>query len=73
MFVGSFLCFALPSDGGGGFSQSEVSDVNQNILSQFSSPLLCSVGHISVSSALESEISSIDESIVHNPLAATLS
>ena len=32
MFVRSFLCFALPSDGGDGFSPAEVSDVNQNIL-----------------------------------------
>lgn len=32
MLVGSFLCFALPSDGGDGFSRAEVSDVNQNIL-----------------------------------------
>lgn len=42
-------------------------------LSQFSSPSSCSVGHISGSSDLESEISSIDEGTVHNPLAATLS
>ena len=42
-------------------------------LSQFSSPSSCSVGHISGFSDLESEISSIDEGTVHNPLAATLS
>lgn len=32
MLVGSFLCFALPGNGGDGFSHAEVSDVNQNIL-----------------------------------------
>lgn len=41
--------------------------------SQFSSPSSCSVGHISGSDDPEREISSIDEGIVHNPLAATLS
>ena len=40
---------------------------------QYSSPSLCSVDCISAPSDLESEISTIDEGIVHNPLAATLS
>lgn len=39
---------------------------------QFSSPSLCSVGHISGSNDLESEIVGIDEGTVHNPLADTL-
>lgn len=42
-------------------------------LSQFSSPSSCSVGHISRSNDLESEISSTDEGTVHNPLATILS
>lgn len=43
------------------------------LLSQFSSPSSCSVGYIFGASDLESEISGIDEGMVCNPLAVTLS